>query len=96
MGKGLSQTGGLTDTLKGNPPHLSPPASARNFGKDGDSSAPSVHATGQAGADQQATLRNLFPRAVQIWKRQRKLARGSRSIRTYQNNRQGCHASLGA
>lgn len=58
----VSQTGGLTDTLKGNPPHLSPRASARSFGKDGDSSAPSVHASGQAGADQQATLRNLFPR----------------------------------
>lgn len=30
--------------------------------EDGNSSAPYVQATGQAGADQQATLRNLFPR----------------------------------
>lgn len=29
----VSQTGGLTDTLKGNPPHLSPSASARSLGK---------------------------------------------------------------
>jgi len=57
----VSQTGGLTDTLKATH-RVYHPLPRLEASEDGNSSAPYVQATGQAGADQQATLRNLFPR----------------------------------
>lgn len=57
----VSQTGGLTDTLKATH-RIYHPLPRLEASEDGNSSAPYVQATGQAGADQQATLRNLFLR----------------------------------
>ena len=57
----VSQTGGLTDTLKATH-RIYHPLPRLKTSEDGNSSAPYVQATGQAGADQQATLCNLFLR----------------------------------
>lgn len=57
----VSQTGGLTDTLKATH-RIYHPLPQLETSEDGNSSAPYVQATGQAGTDQQAMLRNLFLR----------------------------------
>lgn len=60
--------------------------------EDGDSSAPYGQATGQAGADQQVTPCNLFLRRSRFGNGSSSSRGASRSVRTYQNNGQGCHA----